>query len=110
MKSSKPANQGQPLGELNAAQPPVDKNGLQPPVDASSVSRPVPPVQSGSQYGGYGQSDVAFGRDSGSSSDEGGQGSSQDVTLAEPPVHPPGPGGVDDGSKEHPKDNLARKE
>ena len=33
------------------------------------------PDQSGAQYGGYGHSDSPFGRDAGSSSEEGGQGS-----------------------------------
>ena len=110
MKSSKPGNREKPVGESSAGQPPVDRYGMPSPGDASSASPQVPPVQSGSQYGGYGQNDVAFGRDSGSSSDEGGQGSSQDVNPAEPPVHAPGSGGVENGRRKRPEADAAGKE
>lgn len=37
------------------------------------------PDQTGAEFGGYGQADHAFGRDAGSSSEEGGQGGSGDA-------------------------------
>ena len=62
---------------------PVDKDG-KPLSDAASKSSPqVPPIQSGSQYGGYGQSTLVFGRESGSSSEEGGQGESEEIEQIE---------------------------
>ena len=94
MKSSKPCNQEPPDSDLGAVQP-LD--------EASRASGQVPPVQSGSQYGGYGQSEAAFGRDAGSSSEEGGQGSSEESTPANSSAHAPSPGGIDDGRRASPE-------
>lgn len=63
---------------------PVDKDGKPLSDDASESSQKVPPIQSGAQYGGYGQSAVVFGRESGSSSEEGGQGESEKIEKNKP--------------------------
>lgn len=63
---------------------PVDKDGKPLLDDASESSPQVPPIQSGSQYGGYGQSTLVFGRESGSSSEEGGQGESEKIEKNKP--------------------------
>ena len=98
MKSSKPNNQKQPVGESNAGHPPADKDGMPADNGVSVGGRQVPPVQSGSQYGGYGQSEIVFGRNSGSSSDEGGQGKSQDQDVN--PAGQSEPDGADDGRQD----------
>ena len=101
MKSSKPCNEEPPVGDLSAAQPPGE---------ASRASRQMPPVQSGSQYGGYGQSEAAFGRDTGSSSEEGGQGSSKETTPADSSAHAPSPGGIDAGRRASPETSATCRE
>ena len=101
MKSSKPCNQELPVSDLGAAQPPDE---------ASRASRQMPPVQSGSQYGGYGQSEAAFGRDTGSSSEEGGQGSSEETTPADSSTDAPRPGGIDDGRRASPETSSTGRE
>ena len=73
MKSSNPGSQERPAGDLSARRPLAAKLGMPSTGDAPSTIRQAPPVQSGTQYGGNGQGDAAVGRDSGRSSDEGGQ-------------------------------------
>ena len=103
MNSSKPDNSEQPAGEPGTGKPPIAKDGLPSAGNVSITSRQAPPVQSGSQYGGYGQGGAVFGRDSGSSSDEGGQGASQDLHPADASVHPTKPRGAGD-SRDAPAD------
>lgn len=57
------------------------------------------PDQPGAEYGGYGQADHAFGRGTGSSSDEGGQGGSKDAGINTEPVPKTRRGGSDGASQ-----------
>lgn len=55
------------------------------------------PDQSGAEYGGYGHSDSPFGRNPGSSSEEGGQGAAEEAGRAAQPQDSKAAGAKDEG-------------
>ena len=69
MNPSKPNDPTPPAPGCTAA----SENTLLP-AKASKKTPQLHPDQTGAQYGGYGHADNSFGRDAGSSSEEGGQG------------------------------------